>query len=97
VPLLPCVLYSRTLWKSNFPKLACRMLVGKAQTKEEAYILARKKGLLCGAWGCNQPSDVDIDVDGDPARVCRNHLDEFRRAERGDPKGRSVIVPLAAP
>jgi hypothetical protein len=67
--------------------------VGRADTKAEAYARARALGLLCGA-PCNRAPEVDVLVEAGPARVCREHLEELRRAELGDPRGHSIIVPL---
>ncbi len=68
--------------------------IGRAETKREAGLLARQKGILCGAWGCRQPGEVEISVSGGKARLCREHLDEVHRAELGDPAGCSEIVAL---
>jgi hypothetical protein len=34
--------------------------LGKAKDRDEAYFLARAKGVLCGAMGCNEPATVDL-------------------------------------
>ncbi len=83
-------------WIDGKCRLTHVAYIGKAPDRAAAYFLARQKALLCGAVFCGLAGEVEISVSGGKAKLCRGHLDEFHRAELGDPAGCSVIVALAS-
>jgi hypothetical protein len=85
--------------------------VGAAKNRENADVLARMKGLLCGVWGCGEaatdeltwplpdrpPVAFTLERERCGALVCPEHLKEWHSSGIGRFAERPRVVPLLYP